>query len=57
MGGKVVLTTRESGPLRGNSVVYVTYKKSSLNTEVKLLTAEKLYITAYNYNYNNNILQ
>jgi hypothetical protein len=34
---RVVEITWESGTLRGNAVVSVTRKKSSLNAEVKLL--------------------
>jgi hypothetical protein len=47
MGRGVVWITRES-------VVQVTYSKWSFNADVKLLTAEILYVTVYNNNNNNN---
>ena len=55
MVGGVVRITGESGPPRGNSVVYVAYKKkSSLSAKVKLLKADTLYLRGYNNNTNNN---
>jgi hypothetical protein len=36
-GGGVVWITQESGPLRGNFVLSVTYKKSPLSAKLKLL--------------------
>ena len=35
----------EGGPMRGNSVVYVIYKKSSLNAKITLLKVVILYLT------------
>jgi len=43
----VVRITRESGPPRGDSVVYVTQQISSLSANVKLLKEKILYPTAY----------
>jgi hypothetical protein len=54
MEGGVVRIIRESGPLRGSSVVHVTYKTSSVKDEVKLLKADILYLTLYNNNLNGN---
>jgi len=56
MGGgavRVTQVTHESTPMRGNSVVLVTYKRSSLNVRVQLIKVEIVYIT---YNNNNNNL-
>jgi hypothetical protein len=38
---------RKSEPARGNSVVQVTYKTSSLHDKVKLLKVKILYLTVY----------
>jgi len=43
MQEKAVRITRESGPLRGNSIVKVTYKKSPLDSNVKSFIVEILY--------------
>ena len=40
MGGK-------GGPMRGISIVYVIYKKSSLNAKITLLKVEILYLTVH----------
>jgi len=40
MGGK-------GGPLRGISMVYVIYKKSSLSIKITALKVEILYLTEY----------
>ena len=58
----MVRIIRESGPPRGNSVVYVTYKKLSLNAKVELLKVKILSLTVCHDddddddNNNNNIL-
>jgi hypothetical protein len=39
---------------RENSMLYKSYKESSLNSTVELLKAGILYITVYNNNNNNN---
>jgi hypothetical protein len=54
MGGGVVGIFRESGPPRGNFVVYVTYKTLSLTAKVNSLKAEILHLGVYNNNNNNN---
>jgi hypothetical protein len=55
-GGAARITKvfHESRPMRGNSVVLVTYQTSSLNLTVKLIKVEILHITFNNNNNNNN---
>jgi hypothetical protein len=44
-GGREFQTTQESGPLRGNPGVQVTYRKSSFIAKVELLKARILYLS------------
>jgi hypothetical protein len=45
MGKRWLGLPRESGPTLGTSVVYVTYKKLSLSSIVKLLKTAIMYLT------------
>jgi hypothetical protein len=55
-GRKVVQIFRKSRPSTGNSVVWITYKKSCLRVKIELLKAEILLLLTVNNNNNNNKL-
>jgi hypothetical protein len=53
-GRRMVRVFRKSRQSTGNSVIWVTYKKSCLHIKVELLKAEMLLLLTVNNNNNNN---